>query len=564
MAHIRTYEDLEAFGLSDAERDLVAHAQRGELLVLGDGTRPEADAGADRIIRAPVLRYLLLGGCAACRTDDIGVWLKGALIEGPLNLDYTILCGPMQLEACRFLERLDMVQTKLPLLSLTGGHLQGLRGLGLRCEGSVFLNQIDATAKIDLNIGEIGGQLALEGAILEPDTGPAFSGQGLCAGGGVFLQDVKATGEIGLNSSEIGGQLVLDDATLEPQTGSAFWGQGMCVTADARFQNVTARGEIHLGRAKIGGQLDFERAELAPKTGRALQLQDVRVENSLFWRGLKAPEASCDFSNAYFSDLVDDPACWPEAENLSFDGMTYDRLSGYPVIIDAAKRLQWLERGSYWNGEFRPQPYTQLAKVLREMGHDLEARKILAERERRLKIEARKALRQDSDPPSRNYVTALIYDVMAGLHWLVADKLLQGLIGYGHHPFRSLIALVFLIVLAIVPAHLAYEAGDFAPNSDVIQTSEGWQAALSADNPAKVWASADGAGRDWETFNRYAYGVDVVIPIINFGQTEAWAPSTSRGDWGWHLWWLKWVLSTAGWIVTALGAAAITGLIRGD
>ncbi|WP_299554191.1 hypothetical protein [uncultured Tateyamaria sp.] len=69
-------------------------------------------------------------------------------------------------------------------------------------------------------------------------------------------------------------------------------------------------------------------------------------------------------------------------------------------------------------------------------------------------------------------------------------------------------------------------------------------------------------GRDWETFNRYAYGFDVVIPIIDFGQTDAWAPSTNRGLWGWHLWWGRWVLSVMGWIVTALGAAAITGIIR--
>ena len=37
-----------------------------------------------------------------------------------------------------------------------------------------------------------------------------------------------------------------------------------------------------------------------------------------------------------------------------------------------------------------------------------------------------------------------------------------------------------------------------------------------------------------------------------------------RKPWGWHLWWLKGVLSVMGWIVTALGAAAITGIIRRD
>ena len=130
------------------------------------------------------------------------------------------------------------------------------------------------------------------------------------------------------------------------------------------------------------------------------------------------------------------------------------------------------------------------------MGHDADARKILAERERLLKIEARKSFRKDTDPPSRNYIVALGVDVRCLVHWVLADKLLQGLIGYGHHPFRSLVALSLLILAAIVPAHYAYDAGDFAPNSAVIQTSDGWEAALSADNPAEAWSDKAGqAGR---------------------------------------------------------------------
>ena len=108
--------------------------------------------------------------------------------------------------------------------------------------------------------------------------------------------------------------------------------------------------------------------------------------------------------------------------------------------------------------------------------------------------------------------------------------------------------------------------------------SDDWTALVATEeHPAEVWSGdalprgsdltasewkAIAPGRDWETFNRYAYGFDVVIPIIDFGQTDAWAPSTTRGPWGWHLWWGRWVLSVMGWIVTALGAAAITGIIR--
>ena len=137
-------------------------------------------------------------------------------------------------------------------------------------------------------------------------------------------------------------------------------------------------------------------------------------------------------------------------------------------------------------------------------------------------------------------------------------------LGYGYYLQRAATVLVLLSLLATIPAHNAYEAGDFVPNSAVILVSEGWQSALHSDNPALAWTTNSPAGQDWETFNRYAYGFDIVIPLIEFGQTEAWAPSTSRGIWGWHLWWLKSILAGLGWVFTTIIVTAIPGLIRRD
>ncbi|MFV1480983.1 MULTISPECIES: hypothetical protein [unclassified Phaeobacter] len=80
--------------------------------------------------------------------------------------------------------------------------------------------------------------------------------------------------------------------------------------------------------------------------------------------------------------------------------------------------------------------------------------------------------------------------------------------------------------------------------------------------PAGHWSETTIPGRDWESFSAIAYAADVVVPIIDFGQTEAWAPSTTRGPAGVILWWARWIFTLAGWIVTALGAAALTGIIR--
>jgi hypothetical protein len=232
--------------------------------------------------------------------------------------------------------------------------------------------------------------------------------------------------------------------------------------------------------------------------------------------------------------------------------------------MDVKQRLAWLEKDSSSEGGFHPQPYEQLAKVLRESGHSSEAREILFKKE----LAQRKANRGR---------------LLAGWHllsWplrLAWDWLLRVTMGFGHKPQRCFAVLVILSCLGYYVADKAWHTGDFAPNSDVILMSESWQTFATdneVDNPAERWSArylappvepnenVYSVGRDYETFNAVYYAVDIVVPIISLGQEAAWAPSTNRGVWGQRLFWLRYWLTAAGWIVTAIGAAAVTGVIR--
>ncbi|THH38089.1 hypothetical protein E4Z66_00490 [Aliishimia ponticola] len=478
MGHIRTWSQLEALDLSQAEKKLIYACYYSDPCKLDDGDLPSSCSNptGTRRVRASVLRYLLLGGCHEKPLPTCKVDLCGAHITGSLNLDHQKIKNSLSLSKCRMDSELTAIGAYIPGFEVSNCHI-----LKMTLERSIVRNDV-------------------------------------CLNGSTFSERVCLSG------------------------------------------------------ARIKGQLDCENAKFRSKNNfqgpgpdappYAFDAQDMSVGHGFFWRGVSVSDGAVDVSLADVGALADDYESWPGIGRLRLNGLCYKGLANSPK--DPIGRKKWLEAGSYWNDEFLPQPYSQLAKVLRELGHDSDARVILEERERRLKVEVRKGLRTDSNPASRNYVVALGYDAWSALHYIFADKLLQGLVGYGHQPFRSLIALLFLIVVAVIPAHCAYEAGDFAPNSAVIQTSNGWQELLSSTNPAKAWSAAGQAGQDWETFSPVAYGIDLVVPIISFGQTNAWAPSTTRGRLGKTLWWLEWLLSTAGWIVTALGAAAITGLIRRD
>ena len=61
-------------------------------------------------------------------------------------------------------------------------------------------------------------------------------------------------------------------------------------------------------------------------------------------------------------------------------------------------------------------------------------------------------------------------------------------------------------------------------------------------NPAVAWGEATEAGQDYETFQPFVWAADVFVPLIDFGQENAWAPSTTRSGWGTSLWAGRWVV----------------------
>ena len=237
---------------------------------------------------------------------------------------------------------------------------------------------------------------------------------------------------------------------------------------------------------------------------------------------------------------------------MRLDGFTYDAFSSR-TDISLNARLPWLRRRPE-GAPFVAQPYAQLADILTRVGHREAARSVLMVKERLLRQENRTLLRQNE---------GLGLGLLRA--WLV-DETMRVMVGYGYRPARAVVLALGLIFAFGVFFEKTWHAGDMAPNAAPILVSQPWIEATVTHpgNPAKYWSGAGEAGQDWETFNGYAYAADLLIPLVSLGQEEAWAPSTTRSSFGRHGWWLRWVAKVLGWVVTELGAAALTGLIRQD
>ncbi|MFA9231396.1 MAG: hypothetical protein ACEQSU_11700 [Microgenomates group bacterium] len=495
---------------SKAEKGLIAACRQGQGCSINDGALPaEKSTDANITVRADLIRLLAI---EATSLHTFGVYLKGALITGTLDLQFAKCRGLLALNNCRFDELLRMAEAELALLSLDGSHLPGLFAPGAKVTGSVLLRGMTAVGTVDVSSAQISGQLALHGATLDGKGHDALNAQGATVNGNMMLNDVVADGEV----------------------------------------NVVA--------AQITGQLNCQGATLNGKGGRALGAQSLRVESAFVFRQVSKVNGVIDLASANVGELLDDPASWAKCYVL-LDGFVYDRIIGIASAKTLAARNSWLQAGSQLGGQFFPQPYTQFAKVMRAAGHAGEARKALMARDQLLAIEARKIKGS--------------WDIVAfPMRW-IWDTLLRLVAGYGFNLLRaSAIFLALLTALAAPIACAAWQEGSFAPNSDVILVSQGWQDLLAKDclpipaakgciqNPANDWSSDPQAGMDWDSFSAFGYAADLVVPILDLGQTAAWAPSKDRGPWGAGLWWGRWVFAALGWLVTALGAAAITGVIQ--
>ncbi len=502
----------------------------------------------------------------------MGVALFGGYITGALTLTQRSAVGDTLLVDCHFDLAPKLRGAKFTTLALNRSYLPALKAQGIHVLQHVSLHGAIVTGTTDLNGANIGGQLICDGSLLTAQNGDALSAQGIEVNQDLLMRGAEVMGMVRLTSAKIGGQFDSEGAKLTAQTGDALKAQGMEV-AHVLLRGAKVTGSTNLIGAKIDGYLDCEAATFDGKGGDALSLQRASVGGALVWRNVTVTSGMVMLAAATVGDLWDDLASWPRAydpnlpspqPNLHLDGFTYTGL--FATTTRAKDRLPWLAAGSYWEGTFTPQPYTHLAKVLREMGHDREARIVLFEREKLLAQNLYEVQRKE-------YVAALQGDQTqradAGWIWLSMmgarawAALMRRVTGYGYAPQYALFWALGCVGLGTMLYFIGYAQGLMVPNSAVILTSGDWATAFGADAvaPALEWQGQ--AAAHYETFYPIPYALDVFLPVVDLGQHAAWTQTTVT-NWGVALRVFTWALQGAGYLITGLGLAAATGIIQKD
>ncbi len=209
----------------------------------------------------------------------------------------------------------------------------------------------------------------------------------------------------------------------------------------------------------------------------------------------------------------------------------------------AAKDDQTSAAGNPAVRRYVTQPYTQLASVYRSIGQDEQANRVLVARAER--------------------IGELAPTLSARAIWY---RYIGRLIGYGYEPFRAVKIGAAIILLGT----LVFALG---AHRHLMAETKLAEHVLSQENEQQVVSPT------YPRFNPLVYSLDVFLPFVDLQQICYWLPGERRAGprasrnclmhiGRWSLKWSSvlrvyfWFQTLAGWTLTTLLAAAVTGIVQ--
>ena len=453
-------------------------------------------------------------------------------------------------------------------------HLNNARVGGKLDLSSTARSRFTATGEIRLEGARIDGDLSFAGALLEGSGVPAVSARSVTVGSNVDLrsscgQRFDARGEVVFAAAHVIGDLMCDGARLSNPDGRALHCEDLKVESvfltrdDVTGLPFEATGRLNFLTAIIGGSFFMTNANLAPgpdytgllRTGGpvALNLQQARISNALAVNNVGALEGESTpppdpgsapvrgwflLTGAIVNTILDNTATgWPALGFLDLEGATYERIRQAGRGDLAATRIAWLRRqfpdGVTTATSFRPQPYEQLSRVLRQHGLAREANAIAVEKIR-MRLEAR------VDRPAAR----------------IFPKLLMLVSQHGYSSYRAVVSfLVFMLLGTAMYATALFGFGQpFLP--------------VETDPEPVTYEFAFGmlqatTDRGCPGLHVMHYALDAALPVIDLAQ-DLRCRFTPEGSWRWLWLLLHSIFVVAGAALSAVVVLTLTGVLRQD
>jgi hypothetical protein len=463
--------------------------------------------------------------------------------------------------------------------------------------GTIRFDGAEIVGALDLSGGLFtAAPLATDNPLADPeeDDWYVIRGDGLRVGGDVlFTEECEVYGSVRFINANVGGDFVCQAARFDfpgeevvvadgiNVAGTTFVHAGTVTNGLFRFIQATLRQGFRAWHATFDasgnylGRLDNTRlvAELydihpalAERRGLCgIYAPRAQVTGSFLWEEIEtAPrdQSEYDFwlylSGSTVDAVEDHEDSWSKLDRFDVTGCKYATIAmpsndfgwrlrlldkQYAILnrdttignwlLGWAIFLKWARRREEAVRRFKPQPYMQLAKVVREGGHEAAANAILVQLERN-------RTRYGNLSPLRQ----------------MARHILDMVLRYGYKKFRPIWILLGWAIVSAIFFEVAYTRGQIVPSS--------------GEHPRV-------------TFNAMVYAIDTLVPIVDLNQKKNWIvePLSAQSRWahiGAPMWcqqadvlcqfpdWgpglLVFFNTFFGWAMTTFFAAGISGLLR--
>ncbi|MFJ6796193.1 membrane-associated oxidoreductase [Streptomyces sp. NPDC091268] len=495
---------MEIDDLTPAERRIWDAFPQGEGVDFRAGPDEEATGGAawgpERTVRAEVLAFLLLRATPADGRVP-GLNVRGARITGKLNLKYADIEHAIRLRACWFERKPVLYGARLRAVAFSDSALPGLTASTVTVDIALRLSCCRISGPVRLSGARIAGGLFLHKAVIGTPAAPATPGP----------PEEGQEAALQFNHADIGTDVIAMDLTVHGQTrinGATVGGQ---INLDnARLLNpggtslhaetLTVGTDVRCRRLESRGMLNLTGSRIPGQ----LHLREARLVHP---EGVALRASSCAIGEVWLSggecmrgtlnlrrsqvDLLHMPS-ETWPRRIRIEGLTYRTLSPH---TPAEERLPVLEREE---SGYLPYAYEQLSAAYRTAGDEAGARTVQLAKLRRHRRTLPRAAR----------VWGLLQDIT---------------VGYGFRPLRAAGWLLALLLTGTIAYALRHPA------------------------PLKAGEAPE--------FNPVFYTIDLMLPIIDFGQESAFAPTGSHQ-------WLSYLLIVTGWILATTTAAGVSRSLR--
>jgi len=459
---------------------------------------------------------------------------------------------------------------------------------GIEVRGSVFLSRgFFATGTVDFNMAKVAGHFICHKSTFARKGKKCLYARNIRVAHDLRLTgDLTAQGTVDFANAKVGGHFICHKSTFARKGKKCLYARNIEVAQDVLLRKgFTAKGTVDLRGCRIKGSMSVEEVELDefdlshgtvegafsfdPKQVRGdIDLRDahigtwddkwaVRKDTPLTaWQRLKRKIGRLRLDNPRKKTQAegDGVAAIEKQRKYRLSGLTFKSIGDHLTKVahdDSFAIASWFAHAN--NGAYRPQPFEQMAAVLKSHGHEGAYREIAI---------TKRVLHRSAG--NMNW----------GQKWL-EFILLDLPVGYGYKPWRAVVWALLIWLLAGGAYCLGRNAMVPADSTALIEANRAKERSV-ASIPANKRAEASArplrcfVPHGYPEFKPWVYAADLFLPVIELGQKHCWVPDppqpprTRVGLIRWLVYNLPWVLPIAGWYLTTLFITSFTPLLRTD